>query len=82
MSHYQTQKVTPHMVSKGGGVYHMPNQNTSIGRCPDDARFWHNGRLRTLAAVPGDFSYPNLRLSNIIVFMSGAIAAQGVVTQS
>ena len=42
------------MLSKGVGVYHMPNQNTSIGKCPDDARFWHNGRLRTLAAVPQD----------------------------
>ena len=28
--------------------------------------FWHNGELQTLAAVPGDFSYPNLRLYNII----------------
>ena len=28
--------------------------------------FWHNGEPETLAVVPGDFSYPNLRPYNII----------------
>ena len=39
------------MLSKGLGVYHMANQNTSIGKYPEDA-----GALQTLAAVCRDFS--------------------------
>ena len=54
------------MLSQGLGVYHMANQNTRIGNYPEDARSGTNGELQTLAAVPGDFSYPNLRLHNII----------------
>jgi hypothetical protein len=33
---------------------------------PGSCVFWRNGKLQTLAAVPGDSCYPNRRLSNII----------------
>jgi|SRR5712691_650489 len=44
------------MLSQGLGVYHMANQNTSIGKYPEDARSGTNGELQTLTAVPNDFS--------------------------
>jgi hypothetical protein len=35
---------------------------------------WHNSKLQTLSAVPGDSSYPNRRLSNIIrINVSGGL---------
>jgi hypothetical protein len=34
----------------------MANQNTSIGKYPEDPRSGANGELQTLTAVPNDFS--------------------------
>jgi hypothetical protein len=53
------------MLSQGLGVYHMANQITSIGRIRK-TRVLAQGKLQTSSAVPGDSSYPNRRLSNII----------------
>jgi len=44
------------MFSQGLGVYYMANQNTSIGKYPEDVRSGTNGELQTLTAVPNDFS--------------------------
>jgi hypothetical protein len=44
------------MLSQGLGVYYMANQNTSIGKYPEDAHSGKNGELQTLTAVPNDFS--------------------------
>lgn len=53
------------MLSQGLGVYHMASRNTSIG-VPGRCVLLRIGKLQTLSATPGDSSYPNLRLSNII----------------
>jgi hypothetical protein len=68
VNHDQTQKITP----QNGHVEPEP-WRLSHGKSEYKYRyvsgksvFWHNGELQTLSAVPGDSSYPNRRLSNII----------------
>jgi hypothetical protein len=53
------------MLSQGLGVYHMANRNTSLGRARK-MRVLAQRQIPDLSAVPGDSSYPNRRLSNII----------------
>jgi len=52
------------MLSQGLGVYHMPNQNTSIG-VSGRSGFWHSRKLQTMPAVLAIVPYPNPGLSNI-----------------